>query len=40
MAFREGRCGEGTDPLRRVMEDAACGCNQGGNILPPKVVKW
>jgi len=23
MVFREGRCGEGTDPLRRVVEDAS-----------------
>jgi hypothetical protein len=36
MPFREGRCGEGTDPLRRVVEDASIigGCNQGGVILP------
>jgi len=35
-AIREGRCGEGTAPLRRVAEDCNAGRRQGGNLLPPK----
>ena len=34
--IREGRCGEGTAPLRRVAEDCKAGRRQGGNVLPPK----
>ena len=34
--IREGRCGEGTDPLRRVAEDCNAGRRQGGNLRPPK----
>lgn len=36
MVFREGRCGEGTSPLRWVAEDASIigGWRQGGNVLP------
>ena len=37
MAFREGRCGEGMAPLRRVAEDASIvgGWRQGGAMLLP-----
>jgi len=34
--IREGRCGEGTDPLRWVAKDCNAGRRQGGNLLPPK----
>jgi hypothetical protein len=36
MLFREGSCGEGTNPLRRVVEDVGTidGWNQGGVVLP------
>jgi hypothetical protein len=34
--IREGRCGEGTAPLRRVAQDCEAGRRQGGNFLPPK----
>jgi hypothetical protein len=34
--IREGRCGEGTDPLRWVAKDCKAGRRQGGNLLPPK----
>jgi len=34
--IREGRRGEGTDPLRWVAEDCKAGRRQGGNLLPPK----
>jgi hypothetical protein len=34
--IREGRCGEGTAPLRRVAKDCKAGRRQGGNLLPPK----
>jgi hypothetical protein len=34
--IREGRCGEGTAPLRWVAEDCKAGRRQGGNLLPPK----
>jgi len=34
--IREGRCGEGTAPLRWVAEDGKAGRRQGGNLLPPK----
>jgi len=33
--IREGRCGEGTDPLRWVAKDCNAGRRQGGNLLPP-----
>jgi hypothetical protein len=33
--IREGRCGEGTDPLRWVAKDCNAGRRQGGNFLPP-----
>jgi len=36
--MREGRCGEGTDPLRWVAKDCNAGRRQGGNLLPPKTV--
>jgi len=35
-AIREGRCGEGTAPLRRVAEDCKAGRRQGGNFRPTK----
>jgi len=34
--IREGSCGEGTAPLRRVAKDCNAGRRQGGNLLPPK----
>jgi len=34
--IREGRCGEGTAPLRWVAEDCKAGRRQGGYLLPPK----
>jgi hypothetical protein len=34
MAFREGRCGEGTAPLRWGVKDAERGCNDSkGELL-------
>jgi hypothetical protein len=36
--IREGRCGEGTDPLRWVAKDCNAGRRQGGNLLPPRTV--
>jgi hypothetical protein len=35
-AIREGRCGEGTAPLRRVAEDCKAGRRQGGYFRPTK----
>ena len=35
-AIREGRCGEGTAPLRRGAEDCKAGRRQGGYFRPTK----
>ena len=35
-AIREGRCGEGTDPLRWVAKDCNAGRRQGGYFRPTK----
>ena len=36
--IREGRCGEGTDPLRWVAKDCIAGRRQRENLLPTKTV--